>query len=301
MIKIIILFFSLFYSFDVIAQTGFLNNDPKLAYWEIGKGKHTVIVIHGGPCVEHQYLRPEFDGLSKVGRVIYYDQRGCGKSSMADSYHWRDHVEDLKQLIEFFAPNKRVFLAGSSWGSLLALLYAYKYPDEIDGLILSGLVRWPGKGMDSIEYKEHRALSLRLVKDTVITKTSDLVENRIVEKILDDGSIEKFKNEIRKPHTINIGMSFAESRISLVTAPIVDSLNQIKIPSLIFNGPHPCKYESTIKKYSEILENSWIVTIEGSCHDPWLANPNKFIYKSNLFIKELKRNKYRVNKLNEIL
>jgi pimeloyl-ACP methyl ester carboxylesterase len=96
MTKIIILFFFLFYSFNVVAQTGFLNNDPKLAYWQIGKGKHTVIVLHGGPCVEHQYLRPEFDGLSKMARVIYYDQRGCGKSSLSDSYHWKDRTRRSK-------------------------------------------------------------------------------------------------------------------------------------------------------------------------------------------------------------
>lgn len=76
-------------------QDGFIPGLPKLAYWQVGQEPTTVIVLHGGPGATHQYLRPEFDALTKTARVIYYDQRGCGKSDPAASYTWQEHVADL--------------------------------------------------------------------------------------------------------------------------------------------------------------------------------------------------------------
>jgi proline iminopeptidase len=62
------------------AQDGFIQGVPKLAYWQVGTKSETIIVLHGGPAVQHAYLRPEFDELQEMAKVIYYDQRGCGQS-----------------------------------------------------------------------------------------------------------------------------------------------------------------------------------------------------------------------------
>ena len=59
-------------------QDGFIGQSPALAYWTVGNKKEVVIVLHGGPGAGHQYLRPEWDNLSSIAKVIYYDQRGCG-------------------------------------------------------------------------------------------------------------------------------------------------------------------------------------------------------------------------------
>lgn len=45
----------------------------------VGQGV-PVIVLHGGPDFDHGYLLPELDRLSDAFRLIYYDQRGRGKS-----------------------------------------------------------------------------------------------------------------------------------------------------------------------------------------------------------------------------
>ena len=66
----------------VRCQEGFVKGEPSLAYWEVGTGDDVVIILHGGPCASHTYLRPEFDALSEVARLIHYDQRGCGKSDI---------------------------------------------------------------------------------------------------------------------------------------------------------------------------------------------------------------------------
>ena len=47
---------------------------------EIGQGK-AIIVLHGGPDFDHAYLLPDLDRLANSFRLIYYDQRGRGRSA----------------------------------------------------------------------------------------------------------------------------------------------------------------------------------------------------------------------------
>src|SRR6478752_7014875 len=47
---------------------------------EVGQGTE-IIVLHGGPDFDHSYLLPELDHLSDSYHLIYYDQRGRGRSA----------------------------------------------------------------------------------------------------------------------------------------------------------------------------------------------------------------------------
>ena len=46
----------------------------------IGNGQ-PIIVLHGGPDFDHSYLLPDLDRLKDRFRLIYYDQRGRGRSA----------------------------------------------------------------------------------------------------------------------------------------------------------------------------------------------------------------------------
>src|SRR5688500_16535115 len=102
----------------------------------VGSGAPPIIVLHGGPGIRQNYRRAEWDILSDLSTVIYYDQRGCGLSSRAGPHHWRQHVADLHALIQRESPRAPVTIAASSWGSYLALLYAHTHPDDAAALIL---------------------------------------------------------------------------------------------------------------------------------------------------------------------
>jgi pimeloyl-ACP methyl ester carboxylesterase len=117
-----------------------LPGEPAIAYWQIGEpsSDRVIVVVHGGAGVPHDYLRPEWDALAPLGRVVYYDQRGCGLSARPGSYTWQDHVADLERLIAQVSPGRPVVLAGSSWGSTLAAIYAKEHPADVQALVLSG-------------------------------------------------------------------------------------------------------------------------------------------------------------------
>ena len=55
-------------------------DNAELYYRDTGRGQ-TIIVLHGGPDFAHNYLLPDMDRLSDSFRLIYYDQRGRGKSA----------------------------------------------------------------------------------------------------------------------------------------------------------------------------------------------------------------------------
>ena len=89
---------------------------------EVGDGT-PLIVLHGGPDFNHRYLLPELDELAQDFRLIYYDQRGRGRTSLdvrPDDVTIESEIDDLECLRRYFG-FVQIALLGHSWGSLLAL------------------------------------------------------------------------------------------------------------------------------------------------------------------------------------
>jgi proline iminopeptidase len=102
----------------------------------VGSGP-PVVVLHGGPGADHEYLRPGFDALADGRELIYYDQRGGGRSPVPRDVPvgWTEHVADLEGLRADWGL-ARLTIAGYSWGGLLALLYALEHTERIERLAL---------------------------------------------------------------------------------------------------------------------------------------------------------------------
>jgi proline iminopeptidase len=104
---------------------------------DIGDGQ-PAIVLHGGPDFDHSYLLPDFDRLADAFRLIYYDQRGRGRS--ADHVRPEDvtlasEVADLDAVRRYFQLESSTLL-GHSWGAVLALEYAVRHATRVSHLIL---------------------------------------------------------------------------------------------------------------------------------------------------------------------
>jgi proline iminopeptidase len=104
---------------------------------EIGRGQ-AVIVLHGGPDFDHAYLLPDLDRLKDSYRLVYYDQRGRGRSAAGvrpEDVTLQSEVDDLDAVRRHFGLDSATLL-GHSWGALLALEYALRYPTRVSHLIL---------------------------------------------------------------------------------------------------------------------------------------------------------------------
>ena len=83
-----------------------------------------LLVLHGGPGADHCYLLPQMLHLGERHDLLFYDQRGGGrsKSDARVPVTWKTHVEDLAAVIEEFSLEP-LSIVGYSWGAMLALLY----------------------------------------------------------------------------------------------------------------------------------------------------------------------------------
>jgi proline iminopeptidase len=87
-------------------------------------GAPRLLVLHGGPGADHCYLLPQMLKLGERHDLLFYDQRGGGrsKSDARVPVTWRTHVDDLAATIDEFSLDP-VSIVGYSWGAMLALLY----------------------------------------------------------------------------------------------------------------------------------------------------------------------------------
>jgi proline iminopeptidase len=118
--------------------------DGKYKVWtkKLGSGPIRMLTLHGGPGVTHEYFECFEDFLPQAGvEFYYYDQLGSFYSDQPDDAslwtidRFRDEVEQVRAalgLVDFY-------LYGQSWGSMLAIEYALKYPKHLKGLVLSNM------------------------------------------------------------------------------------------------------------------------------------------------------------------
>lgn len=99
-----------------------------------------VIFLHGGPGSQ---VRDKYKSTfnPKVQRVLFFDQRGCGKSTPYGSLESNTTdklIEDISTIADNF--NVSTFtIRGSSWGSTLALAYALAHPERVHALVIGGI------------------------------------------------------------------------------------------------------------------------------------------------------------------
>ena len=97
----------------------------------------TIVGLHGGPGISHEYLRPLLR-LARVGyRVILFDQRGAGQSSepIDRSYALKSLVADI-EAVRAWSGADRIHLIGHSWGGVMALAYLAAHADRVESVVL---------------------------------------------------------------------------------------------------------------------------------------------------------------------
>lgn len=126
---------------------------------ELGTGR-PIIILHGGPDFDHRYLLPEMDRLADSYRLIYYDQRGRGRSAAhgrASDVSLASDLADLDAIRKHFHLDK-VILLGHSWGTVLALEYALRHPGHVSELVLMNPA--PGSTADLAPFRAAYAKAL---------------------------------------------------------------------------------------------------------------------------------------------
>lgn len=129
-----------------------------------------VLLLHGGPAATHEYMESFESFFPNEGFEFYeYDQLGSyysdqpKDSSLWTIEHFVDEVEQVRMALGLNKDN--FYLYGSSWGGILAMEYAFKYQDNLKGLVISDMM---SDATDYAKYAED-VLAKQMPKDVLDT------------------------------------------------------------------------------------------------------------------------------------
>lgn len=108
-----------------------------------------ILFLHGGPGMAESTFAYAFqEHLSDLFNVVYWDQRGAGKTltktSIKEKYpSVEELLEDLLEVVKYLKETynkEKIIILGHSWGSFLGSLFVQKHPEEVLYYIGAGQV-----------------------------------------------------------------------------------------------------------------------------------------------------------------
>lgn len=270
-------------------------NGVRLYYEVHGNGELTVMTLHGGPGIgDGNDNRKMFKSLEDTFTFIYFDQRGNGRSDDADpfTYTHQQIVEDTETLRQYLGIGKMV-LSGGSYGGILALEYALKYPNNLTHLILRGTAA----SNELQQYAFRNALQAELPGIT-----NEMLENLFFGRMKSDDDLrehfaliyplyskkyspekarELFRRKRFRHKTHNAFFRYAFPRYD-----IRRQLHRITIPTLILAGRHdwitPLPFA---RELAQNIPNSRLVVFEEAGHSIYSDAPELFESTVRQFLK----------------
>lgn len=182
--------------------------DIRLYYEEQGEGV-PILGIHGTSS-SAMIWASAVDELSRHGRVIIYDRRGCTRSQRPEPYFITsvsEQADDAAALLDAVSATPAI-LIGRSYGGEVAIDLALRYPDHVRALVvLEGAplslsqeaLRWEQELFD-------------LLRSTAEERGIDAVAEVLLRNVLDDATWEQFPAEIKQMFTDNGPAILAEFR-----------------------------------------------------------------------------------------
>ena len=98
--------------------------------------KPVAFIVHGGPGGDHSSFKPVMSPLAERMQLVYFDHRGQGRSARGDpaKYTLDENVEDMEALRRHLGLGPIVSI-GTSYGGMVALAHAARYPASVSHLI----------------------------------------------------------------------------------------------------------------------------------------------------------------------
>ncbi|WP_240628486.1 alpha/beta fold hydrolase [Bacillus salacetis] len=258
-----------------------------------------LVILHGGPGGNHYvFERTAGPLLSKSRTLVYYEQRGCGRSGFPVSendYSIELLVKDFIEIMKWLKV-ERVDLLGYSFGGELALEIAYAHPESINEIILSGpsLMDLDIHKVVQIAGFLTVANSLFAVKgleilgvEELYKRVWELASTEMVDALLFENQEIARKNRQwwEESKLRNTGLLAKGLQTNPVTTPLVSRLKGICNPVLIITGIFDRNTGIPVSKIIHgNLPDSRMVTFDRSAHFPDLEETDKFVEVINGFL-----------------
>jgi proline iminopeptidase len=286
---------------DRDSSEGFLTlNGVSHFFRTVGSGG-PFVVLHGGPGMWHDELFPFFDDLATDHEVVFYDQRGNGRSVMPEitmeNFTVDLLVSDLDELRSARGFD-RISVLGHSWGGLLGMYYASRHPDRVERLVLVDAApvntdllirsyreligRFPDGDWERLEamYESDAYLggdpeclneAMRLSEGPTFHVPA--AREQYFDLVSFDSTTAKNMVEISGP---------AQAIKQNIT--VQDDLHRIDCPTLIIHGAEDFIVPEAPKLVQGSITDAELVVIPDSGHYPFIEQPEAFTHVLRSFV-----------------
>ena len=269
-----------------------------------------VLLLHGGPASTHEYLESFESFFPQEGFEFYeYDQLGSYYSDQPnDSSLWTTErfVEEVEQVrIALGLTNENFYLYGNSWGGILAMEYAFKYQNNLKGLIISNMMAsCPdyGKYANDVLSKQMKPEVLKEIRE--IEARGDFANPRYMELLLPNFYKEHLCRLDEWPDAVNRAFKHTNGTIyTLMQGPsefgiagrLADwdrskDLNQIIVPTLTVGAKNDTMDPEYMKWMSTQFKNGKFLFCPNGSHMSMWDDQEVFFSGVIKFIKEVDGN-----------
>ena len=266
-----------------------------------------VVVMHGGPDFDHGYLLPELDALATSVRLVYFDQRGRGRSTLAGEpgdVTIQTEVDDVDAIRVHLGLDVFIIL-GHSWGALLALEYAIRHRDRVSHLVLVNVApisaalaaRHRQSLRDSRPPDETAAMdtlmSSRRYQSGDLAADADYHRLHFAHALRRPELLEPLVQRLRRNTTAEVIRTsrLIEHRLYDQTwsRPAYDlgpKLRTLDLPTLIVHGDRDLFPVDVARYVHEQLPNSQLVIVEECGHFVYLEHPLTFQQVVSAFLED---------------
>lgn len=289
----------------VDTREGFIDagGAVRLFYRLVGTGPDTVVVLHGGPGFSMSYLAADLEPIATRHVLLFYDQRGSGRSTLVtdsislDAQRFADDLESLRRQFGL----ERLTLLGHSWGAGVAALYSARYPQRVGRLIVVGAI--PARRAEltrAFELLDNRrdSVTQRRVKELRVARLAnpgsaaacrayyDLAflayygDRAAARRSRGDfcaGTPESLRNKID-----NIDRFTEASLGEWDWRPVLHAVNA---PSLVIHGTSDFLPVESAREWAAAVSNSRLLLLDGSGHFPYVEVPERFFSAVDAFLK----------------
>jgi proline iminopeptidase len=245
-----------------------------------------LVMVNGGPGFDHTYVlcSDAWDAIARERRVVFYDQRGNGRSGALQpkqSCTLADQIADLDALRRELGA-ETIDLLGHSWGGYLVMAYAAKHPERVAHLIIadSAAPKWTDTEFifkyifpEGVEHQSTLDFSDAL-GDTAAGKQSlhEYLQMLFV-------SAEKRDEFMSRESTYRYNRAVNEAlNADLAKYDMWPVLPRLGMPTLVITGRYDINVApSTAWKIHKAIPGSRWEVFEKSGHLPYFEEPEKFV------------------------
>ncbi|WP_310571736.1 alpha/beta hydrolase [Gemmatimonas sp.] len=269
----------------------------RLFYRSAGRGTDTLVAIHGGPGVDLESIAGDFVPLTLMHTVIFYDQRGAGRSTLptdTTTLSATQQIADLEAVRVHFGID-RLTLIAHSYGPLLAATYAIAHPEHMRRMILIGPVP-PRRGEFWARFAKNSAARM----DSMLRRQSAEANRRLQRATSDEdirsacrdywraAMVPRLAEPARTLPMIHADLCASDARgirFGLTTTnrlvmgsygdwDIRPQLRTLRVPTLVIHGEQEAIPMDLVEEWISSLPNATLVRVPRAAHFAYAERPD---------------------------